>query len=313
MAVLAAACDSGDGRQLAPPNPNETATLVNSTTSTVPPSSAALGSGIPGEGVGQEGLTLRAPWEDEGNIEPRFTCANGAPGSGVSPALSWSGVPAGTNNIALVVTDLSADGFVHWVVVGIDPEITGTAEGLAPAGAIQGKNGFGAIGWGGPCPPAGSGEHEYLVQLYALNKDLGLTDGFDAQPAIDAIEAASDGDGEPRRPLRGGRHTHHRVRRGGDRGDRADDRRPHRHERAVADLIRRWPGSRRRSGWRRAARASGSASVPMPVASRRSLAPFCPNLPLPTAERRGLRLAQVTDQRRQSGVRRGDGEDVLDA
>ena len=100
-------------------------------------------------------------------------------------------MPAGTNNLALVVTDLSADGFVHWIVVGIDPEITGTAEGLAPAGAIQGKNGFGAIGWGGPCPPAGSGEHEYLVQLYALDKDLGLTDGFDAQPAIDAIEAAS--------------------------------------------------------------------------------------------------------------------------
>jgi len=87
VAVLAAACDSGDGRQLAPPNPNETATLVNSTTSTVPPSSAALGSGVPGEGVGQEGLTLRAPWEDEGNIEPRFTCANGTPGTGVSPAL----------------------------------------------------------------------------------------------------------------------------------------------------------------------------------------------------------------------------------
>jgi Raf kinase inhibitor-like YbhB/YbcL family protein len=83
--------------------------------------------------------------------------------------------PQGSATLALVVTDLSADGFVHWVVVGIDPEITGTAEGLAPPGAIQGKNGFGAIGWGGPCPPAGSGEHEYLVQLYALDKDLGLT------------------------------------------------------------------------------------------------------------------------------------------
>jgi Raf kinase inhibitor-like YbhB/YbcL family protein len=191
LAVLAAACDSGDGRQLAPPNPNETASLLNPTTTTVPPSSAALGSGVPGEGVGQEGLTLRAPWEDEGNIDPRFACTDGAAGTGVSPALSWSGVPAGATNLALVVTDLSADGFVHWIVVGIDPEITGTAEGLAPAGAVQGKNGFGAIGWGGPCPPAGSGSHEYLVQLYALNKDLALTDGFDAQPAIDAIEAAS--------------------------------------------------------------------------------------------------------------------------
>jgi Raf kinase inhibitor-like YbhB/YbcL family protein len=184
---------TGDGRELRPATPDQTATLVNSTTTTVPPSPAALGSGLPGEGVGEGGLTLKAPWEDEGDIDARFACADEKPGTGVSPALSWSGVPTGANNLALVVSDLTADGFVHWVVVGIDPEITGTAEGLAPAGAIQGKNGFGTVGWGGPCPPAGTGQHEYLVQLYVLDKDLALTEGFDPQPALDAIEAASTG------------------------------------------------------------------------------------------------------------------------
>jgi hypothetical protein len=47
------------------------------------------------------------------------------------------------------------------------------------------------VGWGGPCPPPGTGEHEYLVQLHALDRDLGLTSGFDGEEAIPDIEAAS--------------------------------------------------------------------------------------------------------------------------
>ena len=123
----------------------------------MPPDPAVLGSGLPGEGVGEGGLTLRAPWEDEGPIDPRYTCQNpsGSPASGISPALSWSGVPAEATNLALVVTDLSANGFVHWVAVDIDPKATGVEEGRAPAGAVQGKNGLGTIGWGGPCRPLG--------------------------------------------------------------------------------------------------------------------------------------------------------------
>jgi hypothetical protein len=143
--------------------------------------------------VGELGMTLRAPWEDEAVIDSRFTCdsVGGVSGGGLSPALSWSGVPAGATNLAVVVTDLSADGFVHWVVTGIDPGVTGLGEGEAPAGGIQGTNGFGEVGWGGPCPPPGTGDHEYLVQLHALDRDLGLAPGFDGEEAIPDIEAAS--------------------------------------------------------------------------------------------------------------------------
>ena len=128
-------------------------------------------------------------------IDPRYTCqsAGGVAGTGTSPALAWSGIPAGATNLAIVVTDLTADGFVHWVVTGLDPTLTGIEEGVVPAGAVQGKNGFGAIGWGGPCPPNGTGEHEYLIQVYALGQDLGLTEGFDAATALPSIEAASLG------------------------------------------------------------------------------------------------------------------------
>jgi phosphatidylethanolamine-binding protein (PEBP) family uncharacterized protein len=76
-------------------------------------------------------------------------------------------------------------------VTGIDPGVTGLGEGEAPAGGIQGTNGFGEVGWGGPCPPPGTGEHEYLVQLHALDQDLGLAPGFDGEDAIPEIEAAS--------------------------------------------------------------------------------------------------------------------------
>jgi Raf kinase inhibitor-like YbhB/YbcL family protein len=192
-ALLTAACDTGDGRELRPAGPDQTASVFNSTTTTIPADPAVLGSGLPGEGVGELGLTLRAPWEDEAPIDVRFTCdsAGGVSGEGLSPALSWSGVPLEATNLAVVVTDLSADGFVHWVVTGIDPGVTGLGEGEAPAGGIQGANGFGEVGWGGPCPPVGTGEHEYLVQLHALDRDLGLAPGFDGEEAIPDIEAAS--------------------------------------------------------------------------------------------------------------------------
>ena len=40
-----------------------------------------------------------------------------------------------------------------------------------PGGAVELKNSFGDIGYGGPQPPKGSGEHPYVVTLYALNVD----------------------------------------------------------------------------------------------------------------------------------------------
>ena len=193
VVLTAVACDTGDGRELRPAGPDQTASVFNSTTTTIPADPAVLGSGLPGEGVGELGLTLRAPWDDEAVIDVRFTCdsAGGESGEGLSPALSWSGIPVEATNLAVVVTDLSADGFVHWVVAGIDPGVTGLGEGEAPAGGIQGTNGFGEVGWGGPCPPPGTGEHEYLVQLHALDQDLGLAPGFDGEAVIPEIEASS--------------------------------------------------------------------------------------------------------------------------
>lgn len=111
----------------------------------------------------------------------------GCMGSNVSPALSWSNVPAGTQSLALQVYDPDApsgSGFWHWAVYNIPPTATGLPQGAGnspatlPAGAFGGNTDFldtGLIGmngnYGGPCPPQGDKPHRYQFTLYALAVD----------------------------------------------------------------------------------------------------------------------------------------------
>ena len=120
---------------------------------------------------------------DGGPIPTRFSCE----GDDVSPDLTWSGAPDGTASLALVVTDPDAGGFVHWLVY----DMSGTPSGGLPVAASespdappQGTNGFGRLGYGGPCPP--SGRHRYEFVLYALDRPLGLS----GAPRIGEIQAA---------------------------------------------------------------------------------------------------------------------------
>ena len=105
------------------------------------------------------------------SIPVRYTCD----GDNVSPPLSWSGVPDGTESLALIVDDPDAPGgnFTHWVIYNISPEESGLAEGLPrerdlPGGMHQGNNSLGTTGYTGPCPPRGPAHH-YVFHLYALN------------------------------------------------------------------------------------------------------------------------------------------------
>lgn len=112
-------------------------------------------------------------------IPRRYTCD----GPDVSPPLAWAGAPAGTGAFLLVVDDPDANGFVHWVVADVPAATTSVAEGasghLGPA--VEGRNGFGRIGWGGPCPP--SGTHHYRFILVALSAPLGVARGVTATQA----------------------------------------------------------------------------------------------------------------------------------
>lgn len=120
-------------------------------------------------------------------------------GDNVSPPLSWSGVPAGTKQLALIVDDPDAprsEPWVHWVLYEIPPGVTelppnasrGTGRIGEPQGPMEGKNDFGDLGWGGPLPPPGHGTHHYHFKLYALDAELGLGQGASKADLLEAME-----------------------------------------------------------------------------------------------------------------------------
>jgi len=100
-------------------------------------------------------------------------------GEDVSPPLSWEDVPAGTQEFALICDDPDAplpEPWVHWAVYGIPPQARSLPEGEVGS-AVEGRNSWGRIGYGGPMPPPGHGVHHYHFRLYALDAPLDLKPG----------------------------------------------------------------------------------------------------------------------------------------
>ena len=129
-------------------------------------------------------------FSDGTNIPAKYTCD----GDDVSPPLHWSNVPGGTMSYALIAEDPDAPGgtWVHWVIYGIPanssdlPEAVPKSQTVAD-GAKQGTNDFRRIGYGGPCPPAGSA-HRYFFRLYALDSDPPLKPGATKQDLLNAMK-----------------------------------------------------------------------------------------------------------------------------
>src|SRR5947209_3810855 len=126
---------------------------------------------------GLKAMDLTSPAFREGDKIPvKYTCD----GENISPPLGWTGVPAGTQSLALMVDDPDAPSgtFVHWAIRGIPPTVDRLEENASkaglPSGAKEGRNGAGRVGWFGPCPP--SGTHHYVFHLYAVNVDLEMKD-----------------------------------------------------------------------------------------------------------------------------------------
>lgn len=135
----------------------------------------------------------------------------GCTGGNVSPELTWSDAPEGTQSFALIMFDPDAPtgvgGFTHWIVYNIPadatslPEGAGAQDGAAlPAGAKMAGNSYGFGGYGGPCPPEGDTPHRYQFTLYAIGKAaLEIPDGATSAVAGFFINAYSvkDADGKP--------------------------------------------------------------------------------------------------------------------
>ena len=127
-------------------------------------------------------FAIRTTAFSDGGVIPRMYSCDGA---NLSPALSWKDAPNGTQSLALIVDDPDAPGgtWTHWIVWNIPAKVTALRQGVPATavldnGARQGKNDFGRIGYGGPCPPPGK-PHRYYFKLFALDAHLDLKAGAD--------------------------------------------------------------------------------------------------------------------------------------
>jgi Raf kinase inhibitor-like YbhB/YbcL family protein len=134
-------------------------------------------------------LTSAAFCEGE-PIPVKFTCE----GLNASPPLQWADVPADAKSLALTTDDPDAPGgtWIHWILYDLPAKVSKLAEALprnqyTPAGARQGLNSFGHLGYGGPCPPAGS-PHRYFFRLYALDCPLDLKPGATRSDVEEAMK-----------------------------------------------------------------------------------------------------------------------------
>jgi Raf kinase inhibitor-like YbhB/YbcL family protein len=118
-------------------------------------------------------ITLRSPAFAPGGPIPK---THSCDGDELSPPLEWGQVPGNTKSLVLLVEDPDAPGgiFTHWIVYNLTPATASLPQGVRhdDPNVPQGRNDFGELGYGGPCPPKGT--HHYVFRLYALDALLNL-------------------------------------------------------------------------------------------------------------------------------------------
>lgn len=103
----------------------------------------------------------------------------GCSGGNISPALTWTDAPEGTQSLAVTCFDPDAptgSGFWHWILVNLPASITSLEEAIGtrdtvPGAALHVVNDYGTTGYGGPCPPPGHGPHRYVFTVHAVAVD----------------------------------------------------------------------------------------------------------------------------------------------
>ena len=133
---------------------------------------------------------ISSAFKNNHGIPKEYTCD----GSDMSVPLSWKTAPDSTKSFALIADDPDAPRgtWVHWVLYDLPADVRELAAGIAhdellQNGAKQGKNDFGKIGYGGPCPPNGPA-HRYYFKLYALDQMTSLQPKATKQQLLDAMK-----------------------------------------------------------------------------------------------------------------------------
>ncbi len=126
-------------------------------------------------GYGEKVMKLSSTAFTDGGKIPVPYVMPGAGGKNVSLPLSWTDAPPGTKSFALSIVDPHpvARNWVHWLVINIPPDVHALTEGASrskmPPGALELNSSFGDLGYGGPQPPRGTGDHPYVATIYALS------------------------------------------------------------------------------------------------------------------------------------------------
>ena len=141
-------------------------------------------------------IVTSSAFDDKQPIPKKYT----VDGEDRSPPLSWSGVPEGTKQLALICDDPDApraEPWVHWVIYRLPGDLKSLPEAVSPselldepAGAYQGANSWPSgqtIGYRGPAPPPGK-PHRYYFKLYALDTELDLEPGLDKDALLQAMQ-----------------------------------------------------------------------------------------------------------------------------
>jgi Raf kinase inhibitor-like YbhB/YbcL family protein len=138
---------------------------------------------------GQAALQVTSlAFADHAPIPERYT----ADGEGVSPPISWSGVPANAASLVLIVEDADAptsEPLVHAIVVDLPAQDGSLSEaairssGHEGQDVHEGRNSYLRAAWLPPDPPPGHGEHRYAFQLFAL----GAGEPFEGTPGRDDV------------------------------------------------------------------------------------------------------------------------------
>ncbi|MCU1382997.1 MAG: phospholipid-binding protein family [Acidobacteria bacterium] len=162
------------------------------------PAAAQPPAGQRGAAPAAPALTLTvAGFADGADIPVKFSQAapGVATGEGLSPAINWTNVPAGTQSFFLNMRDMdvarnkTTDDQAHWVVWNLPASASGLPEGVPKGPKLaNGAYQFSATGqmYRGPGAGANGPKHHYMFELYALDTMV------DVQPAADAFESRAN-------------------------------------------------------------------------------------------------------------------------
>ncbi len=135
-------------------------------------------------------------YKDKEPIQTKFAHNSVVGGKNISPGFQWNDPPITTKSFALSIIDPHpvAKNWVHWFVINIPFNARKLVEGASrghslPPGAKELLNSYNELGYGGPAPPRGSGQHPYVATVYALNIDsLKLGVSISLNQFMNAIE-----------------------------------------------------------------------------------------------------------------------------